>query len=208
MAGTSPIYTSAIRPGQFFLQGGWGFEESQWDFDEGVRIWLTHPDTPRSQWPKKDAADSLCPSMYITDVSPRYDDSGLIEITAKYQGLVNPGAPKRARIIPNTEAQMLSIPAIDSGKKIQLNVEVPVPTLTRSYPTITEPDNSGVGSTSSEPFLYSPPEFSITWNPDPDQALAENYLRGWVLQSRTWQDVAGAVWLVREYYAYFYGLSA
>jgi len=204
----SQIYVN-ISPGTLYPIEATPFRVTEWGYDEGERKWLTHPETPRNAYPQRDQADSQYPKMFVRDVATRLDDSGLIEITAPYKGLISiPGGVVKPRLRPGGDTQMFSLQVLDSGKSRTLIAPVPKDVLTREYLTVQQPTRNGVGNNASGDFLQSTAGFAITVVPDPAaDPLPKNYRTGWVLDARDWEDVANSVWLVRERYGFYYQIN-
>ncbi len=202
-----------ITPGRLIPQEGSEFTTTQWGFDTGKRSWLTHPDTPQSAWPQRYDTDSFYRQMYITNVEASLDASGLILLTAGYGGtrsVTSIPTFSKERIIPGCGVSMFSLPAIsgEGGTKLRIVAPVPKPKVTREYITTTQPTLEGVSQVVAAAFLPGLPTFSVSFLPDPDEPATTNYLTGWILDSRTWEDINGKVFLVREEMSYYWPLSA
>jgi hypothetical protein len=86
-------------------------------------------------------------------------------------------------------------------------VPVPMPTCTRDYVSYTQPTYAGCGLPVVTDFLQSP-NWSITFQPNPEEPQTLNFYSGWVLSSRTWEELGMGVWLVTELYSYYYQVAA
>lgn len=206
----NPIFGGSVAlPGALIPQEGESFRTTEWGYDEGERKWLTHPNTPRNAWPKRDQQDSQYTKMYVREVVPRKHESGLIELTAYYKGLISiDGTVNKERLRSGGDTQLFSVSALSNGNKINLVAPVPKDVLSREYVTTSTPTRNGVGSSASGAFLGSLANFLITYLPDPDAGPPSlNYLLGWVLDNREWEDIAKNVFLVRERYGYYYNLA-
>jgi hypothetical protein len=195
-----------VVPGVLYEQEGGGMKSSEWGFDTGERRYLTHPLTSSAAYPQRNQADRVFTTMFVRDVIPRQHESGLYEITASFKGLKSVlGAVNKQRIRPDCDAQMLSIAVLSSGQSMNLLAPVPVDGCTREFVTTSTPTLNGVGDNTGGSFLPGTAGFSITVVPDPAAAPPpKNYRTGWVLDSRSWEDVAGIVYLVTEKYKYYY----
>lgn len=181
---------------------------TQWGFDEGERKFLTHVNTPTSAYPVRNQRDSVYSSMYITDVVPRNEDGVMVELTCAFKGIISPGAQQKPRVLPGADTQMFQIGALSSGKSVNLIAPVPKDVCTYEYVTTTPPTRQGVSQAASGPFLGAIAGFSISFVADPDAPPPPiNYFTGWILGSRSWEDIASTVWIVREQYGYYYNIA-
>lgn len=202
--------TNGIRAGELIPQAEAEFTENQWGWDTGQRSWVTHPDTAKGDYPVRHAADTEWPRMYITDVIPKKEESGLIHLTAIYRGAMRypSGAQQyKGRKLPSTDVAMWNIPALSGGQPANIVAPVPKPRGSYEYLTAISPTNNGVGNPFSAIWLPSLPSFLISYTPDPDQTPSRNYRTGWILDSRSWEDVADQLWLVREEASYYFPIT-
>ncbi|MEA3211330.1 MAG: hypothetical protein QOE70_4387 [Chthoniobacter sp.] len=167
-------------------------------FDCGERTWLTHPDTPRSNWPQRGQPDAVYTQMFVTEVLDRQDASGMIELTACYRGLV---AAKVQSLELTCDAQTVVF-----GPPLTA-LQIPIPTVTRIRVVTTEPDYTGVGGSAVESFLstglgnFSCGTLDIT-------NVILNGITGWILETRTWSKDLIPIWETRERFIYKYLLVA
>jgi hypothetical protein len=203
----APIFIgSALVPGLLIPQEGAGMRTTEWGYDEGERRWLTSPSTSPNSYPQRDQPDATYGNMYVREVVPRQDPSGLIEIRATYRGIISSGAGQnKPRVLPGVDTQLMSIGVLSSGTSMTLLAPIPQDTCTYEYVTTTQPTKAGVAQNTNASFLGSPAPFSITFVADPSAAAPPlNYfINTWVLEDRTWEDVASKVFLVRERYRYY-----
>ena len=212
MALGDPLFIGAqIQRGEVPVpQEGARFTENEYDLDDGERCYLVHPDTKRSLWPKIGDKDAVHPAMFVVAVEETRLDSTLIELRASYRGVVGTGGKKKAlKIIPGCDTQIVTLPATGQSDIV---APIPVPTLTLIAVTTIKPTYTGVGSPAANPagggFLPEPPGFSVSFLPDPDARQTLNYYGNtWVFMSRTWEDYGGRVYVVRDFYQYFYSLA-
>ena len=196
-----------LRPGQFVLQEGLTFSDNgPGELDTGSYILLTHPNTPRSQYPQRGARSTSNSGMIIQNVTSYAEESTLVQLHINYAGSLT-GTNKPHRIIPNCDVQMFTLPEVDEALNVRWVVPVPQPTLLRQYVTYTQPTLASVGSAVSADWLPAVPAFSLTFTPDPDQPVTRNYHTGWTLMNRTWPEEMVGVWLVSEFYTYFNALA-
>jgi hypothetical protein len=204
------IYIGSVAgPGQMIPQEGAEMITNEWGFDTGRRSWLTHPSTVAAAYPQRDQRDSVFTSMFVRSVTTHTDPSTLILVTASYKGLKSiAGGINKQRVISGADTQSFSIPVLSSGDKRTLIAQVPNDTCTREYVTTSGPTRSGVGQGTSGAFLGGTAGFSITFVLDPDASPPPlNYNQGWILEDRSWEDVAGAIFLVKERYRFYYSIS-
>jgi len=208
MALPTQIYVGVV-PNTLYLQDQ-NFQITQWGYDVGTRKFLTHPGTNSLAYPQRNQRDSQFPLMFVTDVVNRLDESGLYELTVSYKGLLPPSGPiNKQRLQLGADTQMFSIAALSSGSPINLIAPVPNDIATREFVTSSLPTRQGVGRSVGGSFLGGTAGFSITFVPDPNAAPPpKNYTIGWVLEDRSWEDVASSVFLVTERYRFFYTVAA
>ncbi len=196
--------------GTLKLQGDSEFTENQWGFDSGVRRWLTHPNTPKSQWPQRGEPDKEYTRMYVADVTDHEEESGLTEITAIYRGIMRQtGAVMKERILPGADIAMFNIPALQTGDPARFIAAIPKSACTREYVTATKPTLNGVSKTLTATWLPAAADFTLTFTPDPDNPPTYMYGPiGWRLDNRSWEDVAMKIFLVREDASYYTRLAS
>jgi hypothetical protein len=197
-----------IEPGVLIPTEDPTFSENEWGFDDGKRTFVTHPATNKARWPQRNAPDAEWPQMYVREVIPRNDPSGLVELTVLYRGVMRfTAGVMKERLLPGCPISMFTLPALSSGSPAKVVAQVPKPEAVREYLTLKPPTLDGVSLPFAAAWLPVTPGFSISYVPDPDQAPTLNYNRGWVLDDRTWQDVAAKVFHVREVAGFYYALS-
>lgn len=208
MAAGDPKFVG-IRPGLFYLQDSSGFQENDLGgWDTGTRVFLTHPKTPRAQWPKRGAADRIYPYMRVAGgIRDRLLECTMLELTVPYKGLLDQSKPHK--LTPGVDTSIFTLPAAPTDtQRTRFVVPVPVPTCTREVVSFTQPTMSGVGlQVVGAPWLPAPPAWSISFLPDPDEPQTLNYRTGWHLTSRTWEELGMGTWLVSEKYTYYFSLS-
>lgn len=202
-SGTAPV-----------LQEGREFPNNTYGLDEGRATYLCHPDLATSFWPQLGDAHPTYSQMFVSRVSNKLLESTLIELSVDYSGKSAQNKPDK--LTPSTDTSVFSYEAkgINVDYTTTVNVQVPVPTLTREYVKFTAPDQSGVGLAAEASllvanggFLYTPGTFTFTISSSVG-GLSINYLTGWVLASRTSEAIVPAhVWMVTENYHYFYALA-
>ena len=203
-----PIFLgAALQPGQPPIpQPGARFTDRPWGLDDGRRTFLVHPQTPRTAWPQKGAPDAQYPSMYVLDVENSVDESTLILLTVTYKGFSSATKPLKVR--SDCDIQMLQLAGNGAAGNANFQVQVPQPYTTVERISGTLPNLTGVAQAAGGlSFLPSVPAFTITLSST--ATPTENYLIGWVLSTRGWEEIIpGKVWLVREKYTYYYRLAA
>jgi hypothetical protein len=225
MAAGDRIFTPNIIPGHLILQPGAKFISTETGLDNGYVKWLTHPDTPESQWPQRGQKSPNYPRMFIVEVESEYDESGLITLEATYRGTKTiQGSVLKERIFPDCDIAMYSFTGLqitgvppagpddpDERVRTQVNLVAPVPKpkVRREYLTTVKPSLDGVSQAATGDFFPELPTFSISYVPFPDAAQTINYNTGWRLDSRQWEDVAdiGKIWRVVEQYSYYWNLA-
>jgi hypothetical protein len=212
-----------VTPGVLYPQPDPVFTETgRGEFDEGQRVYLTHPRTAKTRWPQRGQADSALtrgvhPNMYVDEVTDREDESGLIELTVSLRGVLkaNGNKPtKQPRKTPGSDTQIFTIPApedttLPSGARVATYV-LPMPehTFLYQYCQLTKPSFAGVGTlVSSTNILPEPAPFVLSFVPDPAQPLTLNYRIGWWFTARTWTDIEDRVWLVSDQFRYYNQLA-
>jgi hypothetical protein len=129
-----------------------------------------------------------------------------VELTIPYRGLLDGKKPHK--LTPGVATSIFSLPpAPNDPQRKRYVVPVPMPTCTRDYVSYTQPNYAGCGLPTSANFLQSP-NWSISYQPNPDEPPTLNYYSGWVLSSRTWEELGLGVWLVTELYTYYYQVAA
>jgi hypothetical protein len=189
-----------LAEGVLFPQESPGFNQTEAGFDEGTLIFLTHPRTNKNRYPRRGSRHLDFPFMYVVEVGQKTLESGLVEITAHYRGLMDANKPEK--FTGAADAMIFSVPDALTGNTFV--VEIPIPTLTRIYLTTFPPNHAGVGGASTARFLPPPPDFPFTITGLPSVTI--NLVAGWVLKNRTWND-AGPLWEVTENYAFNYNVS-
>lgn len=210
MPGTSPFFIGLV-PGILVPQEGNGMKTTQWGFDEGSYKYLTHPQTQTSSYPQRSQRHPQFSSVYVTDVVPRQVEGTLIELDVQYKGLLTTSGTNgqnKLRLLPSTDTSAFTIAALSSGKSISLVAPIPNDVVVQEYVTTTKPTRQGVGNIAIPADYNTPAGFTITFVADPDGTPPPiNYYTGWVLEDRSSEDIAGAVWLVRERYRYYYNIA-
>lgn len=199
MAAGDRIISSGIKRGQLIPQEGITFSDNEYGLDDGLRTYLTHPNTPRTQWPQVRDEDALYPQMYVVRVVPRILECGLTELAVEYRGIVR---RKPEKIVLDGDSPTFPISALVSNVPTTILVPIPTPAVIRTYVTTKEPNLNGIGLKAAGKFLPAVSEFPLTWTPNSDEPQTINYLTGWILQSRSSEAVAGKIYEVRERYTY------
>lgn len=183
MANGNRIITSGIAPGRLFLQEGTAFIQADFGFDSGSARWLTHPLTPETSYPQRGARSTHYPGMVITNVTPRWEESGMIELTATYAGLMKPpsaGTIGKERLVMSNDLQYYM--KFGAGGVF---ASVPKPTVTREYVTTDTPTYSGVNESS---LLASLPSFGDPVINFSDGTTVTPTGGQWFLEKRSWNE--------------------
>ncbi len=202
--GRAPIFVGGLSGGSDPAeQPGSEFSDREFSWDDGRRTFLVHPDLPRARWPKKGDKDAEHPQMFVTEVRERLDASSLIELEVSYRGITD--ARKRVKVRPGVDTQMA---ALIQGEGLTINVPVPRPNCSLEFVAVRKPSlGGGQPSDAAALALLPTPEPFVLLPLGDGSSITENYYKGWVLQSRSWEDVGGVIWLVRERHVFYHAIG-
>lgn len=206
-----------LQPNVLYPQEGGGFATTEWGFDVGELKYETLTSNNPSTWPKRGQPSQKYPFMFITDVVPYEQESGITEIVVRYKGLKVGQATQKTkeRILPGSTIGLWTVPAVGNVKFL---LPVPKDTCVREFVTTIKPTRNGVGMEIENPSIQAPflgtpaPWDGVVYTPDPAEPLTVNLRTGWVLEDRSWESVVGPngvsmVHLVRESYGYYNPIS-